>query len=230
MKGVYILELKPFQCSIFTSVKYNKDCVKLLLETVRIFQVYGSELLYEVPTKRPYLKICKEKVNRLFVYLDNNKFISIQFPFDIIKVSNGLRFKFKGINVDSKVVSDGLSLLTQLEDKYPDIRQILDSDNENIDNDTYDILGSLSLLDFGYPRFDYDPKNEKGDIHPLHHLDINYSKYGTFKIKLPNRITMQHFEDIFDKEKPCISMFVKYLSDLQGKRNKGKNRNMKRNR
>lgn len=33
---------------------------------------------------------------------------------------------------------------------------------------------------------------------------------------------MQHFEDIFDKEKPCISMFVKYLSDLQGKRNKGK--------
>lgn len=127
MKGVYILELKPFQCSIFTSVKYNKDCVKLLLETVRIFQVYGSELLYEVPTKRPYLKICKEKVNRLFVYLDNNKFISIQFPFDIIKVSNGLRFKFKGINVDSKVVSDGLSLLTQLEDKYPDIRQILDS-------------------------------------------------------------------------------------------------------
>lgn len=175
MKGVYILELKPFQCSIFTSVKYNKDCVKLLLETVRIFQVYGSELLYEVPTKRPYLKICKEKVNRLFVYLDNNKFISIQFPFDIIKVSNGLRFKFKGINVDSKVVSDGLSLLTQLEDKYPDIRQILDSDNENIDNDTYDILGSLSLLDFGYLRFDYDPKNEKGDIHPLHHLDINYS-------------------------------------------------------
>ena len=178
------------------------------METVRIFQVYGSELLYEVPTKRPYLKICKEKVNRLFVYLDNNKFISIQFPFDIIKVSNGLRFKFKGINVDSKVVSDGLSLLTQLEDKYPDIRQILDSDNENIDNDTYDILGSLSLLDFGYLRFDY----------------------GTFKIKLPNRITMQHFEDIFDKEKPCISMFVKYLSDLQGKRNKGKNRNMKRNR
>lgn len=104
------------------------------------------------------------------------------------------------------------------------------TDNENIDNDTYDILGSLSLLDFGYLRFDYDPKNEKGDIHPLHHLDINYSKYGTFKIKLPNRITMQHFEDIFDKEKPCISMFVKYLSDLQGKRNKGKNRNMKRNR
>lgn len=88
----------------------------------------------------------------------------------------------------------------------------------------------MSLLDFGYLRFDYDPKNEKGDIHPLHHLDINYSKYGTFKIKLPNRITMQHFEDIFDKEKPCISMFVKYLSDLQGKRNKGKNRNMKRNR
>lgn len=71
--------------------------------------------------------------------------------------------------MDSKVVSDGLSLLTQLEDKYPDIRQILDSDNENIDNDTYDILGSLSLLDFGYLRFDYDPKNEKGDIHPLHH-------------------------------------------------------------
>ena len=125
MKGVYILELKPFQCSIFTSVKYNKDCVKLLLETVRIFQVYGSELLYEVPTKRPYLKICKEKVNRLFVYLDNNKFISIQFPFDIIKVSNGLRFKFKGINVDSKVVSDGLSLLTQLEDKYPDILSLI---------------------------------------------------------------------------------------------------------
>ena len=42
MKGVYILELKPFQCSIFTSVKYNKDCVKLLLETVRISRRRGK--------------------------------------------------------------------------------------------------------------------------------------------------------------------------------------------
>lgn len=228
MKGEYILELKPFQCSIFTSVKHNKDCIKLLLETVRILQVYGNELLLSPPSKGPYIKVCKNKINRIFVFLDNNKFVSIQFPFDIIKVSDQLNFKFKGIDIDNKLVSEGLSVLAQLdEDKYHDIRHVLASDDDEINPNTYDVLGSLALLDFGYLRFDHDPKNEKGDIHPLNHLDVNYSKNGTFKIKLASKLSMQNFEDIFDKDKPCVSMFINLLSNLS---NKKKNNFSRKNR
>lgn len=226
MKGEYILELKPFQCSIFTSVKHNKDCIKLLLETVRILQVYGNNLLPSPPSKGAYIKVCKNKINRLFVFLDSNKFVSIQFPFDIIKVSDQLNFKFKGIDIDSKLISEGLGLLAQLDDdKYHDIRYILNSEDDEINQNTYNVLGSLALLDFGYLRFDHDPKNEKGDIHPLNHLDVNYSKNGTFKIKLASKLSIQNFEDVFDKDKPCVSMFIDFYnkkSNNIGRKNRRK--------
>ena len=54
-----------------------------------------------------------------------------------------------------------------------------------------------------YLRYDYDPKNENGKKHPLFHLDVNFFKYGNWKIGLHDMITPYRFCQIFNKENDC---------------------------
>jgi hypothetical protein len=62
----------------------------------------------------------------------------------------------------------------------------------------------------GYIRFDHDPKHAKPDLHPLNHIDINYSTYSTYKIGLKDRMIGDHFEDMLNTNTNC--QFLKYLS------------------
>ena len=64
------------------------------------------------------------------------------------------------------------------------------------------ILRLLSM-ELGYIRYDYDPEHENGKFHPLHHLDINYSSKGTYKLGMNNKIQINDFVDLLDVKKEC---------------------------
>ena len=64
------------------------------------------------------------------------------------------------------------------------------------------ILEEMFRAEPGYIRFDHDPEREKADLHPLNHVDINYSTYSTYKIGLKDRMVSDHFEDM---------LYLKYL-------------------
>lgn len=100
----------------------------------------------------------------MLLYDDNN----------IIEISN-----FTGVIIDSQCVSlassmlkDGLFQLNQsLVDYY------IESNNvKSIGIDLPEIIFHSEPV---YIRYDHDPDREDAKRHPLHHLDINYSSYGT---------------------------------------------------
>ena len=66
-----------------------------------------------------------------------------------------------------------------------------------------EIIEELILVEPSYVRFDIDPENQKGHLHPLNHLDVNYSQAGTYKIGLRTAITLDEFEDILNVDTNC---------------------------
>ena len=80
-----------------------------------------------------------------------------------------------------------------------EIMQILSSFDTRPNKDQiWQILKELLVFESGYLRYDYDKERENGNLHPLNHLDINYSSNATFKIGINNTIDCNTFIDILD--------------------------------
>ena len=72
-----------------------------------------------------------------------------------------------------------------------------DYEYKEIDN-IWRILFKLWYMEDGYIRYDYDPVHENGRIHPLYHLDVNYSSNLTYKIGLKDALNMDAFQNFLD--------------------------------
>ena len=70
------------------------------------------------------------------------------------------------------------------------------------------LLEEMLSFEPGYIRYDIDEQNENGTLHPLHHLDVNYSAYGAYKIGLNAKLVNGYFENILDISTDCC-----FLSD-----------------
>lgn len=58
-------------------------------------------------------------------------------------------------------------------------------------------------METGYIRYDYDPVHENQKLHPLHHLDVNYSGSVTYKLGLKKHIELEEMRDILDVSTEC---------------------------
>lgn len=73
---------------------------------------------------------------------------------------------------------------------------------KEMESDLWSVIKTLITFEPGYIRYDYDVENYEEYIHPLHHIDVNYSDMGTFKlginnnIKIVDRLKLDKFEDI----------------------------------
>ena len=72
-----------------------------------------------------------------------------------------------------------------------------------IDTNGILILEEIFLSEPAYIRYDHDSDNENGKLHPLNHLDVNYSAYGTFKLGLENLMVENYFEDVLNIKTDC---------------------------
>lgn len=95
----------------------------------------------------------------------------------------------------------GNSIESIIEDAYLDVAEN-GYEHEEIEQCFMLILRLLSM-ELGYIRYDYDPEHENGKFHPLHHLDINYSSKGTYKLGMNNKIQINDFVDLLDVKKEC---------------------------
>lgn len=77
------------------------------------------------------------------------------------------------------------------------------SDEHQTDSDLWGLLRELLLWEEGYIRYDDDPGNVNGDIHPRYHLDVFYSGASTFKLGLRQAIEHATFADILDINTSC---------------------------
>ncbi len=80
---------------------------------------------------------------------------------------------------------------------------------EYSDIDTiWKLIIKLWHMEDGYIRYDYDPANEDGDIHPLYHFDINYSSAVTYKIGLNKPIKGNDFQDTLNIKTNCAYLRI----------------------
>lgn len=184
---------------IFFPIRNKLDYIQILLLSMQILLLEdGSH------NSNSKMKLCIDKMNRLFFY-KQDKYFSIAFPFSVgIDDNNVGEIKtYLGKEIDFEKISSVLAILDNEQYKTHKSLTNLDIDPDSIDIKGITLLEELLLFEPCYVRYDYDIKNQNGNRHPLYHLDINYSQYGTFKLGLKNSINNSHFEDLHNTNTDC---------------------------
>jgi hypothetical protein len=180
------------------------DIVELLLNTVAFIRQnqgypnsgYGC------------IKLVESVSTRLF-FFQKEKYFSIFLPFTYREENGELFFYYNSVEIDSTFSSALLSLLRYASGNViaglEDFEGEIDAVNEGLVNPGQLNLIYRSLLseEFGYLRYDFDEKNENGKLHPLNHLDINYSNSATYKLGLENMLCEEDFIDVLNVKTDC---------------------------
>lgn len=185
----------------FAPTRDKTDFAKVVLNAAKLLLLNFSSP--DIPSVSQ-LKLIVSKMTRLFIYTDK-KYFSVAFPFNIdISGDEVLSIRtYRGKAVDSRSIAFAFSFLendTFLLQPEPSLFAIDCSPSEALG---LSLLEELFLLEPGYIRYDIDPENENGKLHPLVHLDINYSSYSTYKLGLHKEISEDLFEDIVDILTDC---------------------------
>lgn len=195
-KKIYSFQEDDF----FSPIRSKVDYAKLIAISARSLLV-NDDVKIDSDSE---MKIIVDKMSRLFL-IKEGRFISLSFPFNILSENNQVQeiTTYSGIKVNSKNISLVISILKN--EQFQLNPSILDF---YANADSSELLG-LNLLETifqfepSYIRYDIDPDNENGKQHPLHHLDLNYSTYGTFKLGLMKPIDHNYFEHILNIRTDC---------------------------
>lgn len=199
-------KILPFQEKyLFSPLRNKVDYARLLVLSARILLLdYESQI-----SSSSNMKLIIEKMNRLFFYKEG-KYFSVSFPFNVLFDEDKITSitSYSGREVDSKSISSVISILDN--EQFLINPSLIDFYIEpfGIDSSGLFLLEEIFQFEPSYIRYDHDIERAKGKLHPLHHLDVNYSTYGTFKIGLNNAITCQYFEDMQN-----INTESSYISD-----------------
>ncbi|MEZ7821353.1 MAG: hypothetical protein QMB51_03530 [Patescibacteria group bacterium] len=198
-----IIERKilPFQeKDFFPPLRSKVDYARLLALSARML------LLDYQPTTQSssIMKLVIEKMNRLFFYKEA-KYFSVSFPFNVLFENDKITSitSYLGKEVDSKSISAIISILDN--EQFAINPSLIDYyiDPHEIDSSGLFLLEEIFQFEPSYIRYDHDIERNNGRLHPLHHLDVNYSTYGTFKIGLNDNISHQYFEDLQNINTDC---------------------------
>lgn len=194
------------------AIRTKNDIIKFLLEAISLL-TYGE--IVDRPTG-DYIILRIDKMKRLF-FIQENKISSFNFPFNIEKQSEMEKPSIYDPLTELELGGKNLAVLKAI------FYELLDTDEDktlmDLDSDLYrimesfemkpekdklwEILKSLITFEPGYLRLDHDKKREKGKIHPLNHLDINYSSEGTYKIGLSSKLESDAMIDVLDINTDC---------------------------
>ena len=197
------IPLQPHTIRLFTEkISNNYEYASLIVKVCRYYyDNYG--LIKRTSLECEHIKIVFGRCVRCFIYISKDKYISFYFPFRESSSLNCL--KYRDYNVDSREVAEISRLLAQLKDDNIYSAYIDNGNNDSpFSETTFQIVYSLITSEPGYVRHDYDPRAARGLIHPLYHLDINYSGDSTFKVGTYSMLPKTIYEHIFDKDKECM--------------------------
>ncbi len=204
---VYQQNIFPFQEKDFFSPIRNKiDFVKILVLSARQF-LFDSE--FDDIQSYSMMKLVVDKMSRLFFYTED-KYFSISFPFTVKLEDDNIKefATYSGNVIDSKSISAIIAILES--EEFKTSFSLIDFYIEpgSIESSGIFLLEEILHFEPSYIRYDFDPDNVNGELHPLNHLDINYSQYGTYKIGLEEKISHANFEDIQNIKSNCS--YIKY--------------------
>lgn len=190
-------------------IRNKFDSIKMLINTFDYLINYAN-----IPLSSPSycFEIFIKNLDgyRVFYVLDD-KIFTICSPFKISIISNEIVISHNLIgNLKNMEISllkrifneENIFLIKDAMNSYCLLEDIINEDFSSsplLPTTVWELLINLLNYESGYVRYDYDPKNTKPEkIHPLHHLDISYNNYSTYKFGLSSRILIEDFIDIFD--------------------------------
>lgn len=200
---IVIKDILPFQeRHFFFPIREKIDYIRLL--------VYGArQLLLEIETGETKvsskMKLIVDKMSRLFFYKDK-KYFSISFPFltTLDDINNVIELTtYTGKRLDSQSISAVISIIDSEHFKLNPSLIDFYIEPYGIESSGLMLLEEIFQFEPSYIRYDNDPENEKGKLHPLYHLDFNYSQYSTFKFGLPKEISSDYFENLQNIKTDC---------------------------
>lgn len=234
---VVLRKIEPYESKKFSkTLKCQRDYTELLLEITR--KLLNNYDAIDKPTlARAYIKLVIDKQSRLFVYLSSDKYYSFEYSISVevdifTKAVNSIHTT-TGINCTPDLISNAISILSEVKsNSIIDVYESRDNEDEDnpIDIEAYKLLEYFWAHEPCYLRYDYDPLNSKGALHPVNHLDINISMNGSYKIGLKSRLTPTEFEDIVNKNTDCYYLLDKlpsHLLDLKASKKRKKMRKKK---
>ncbi|MGF1688710.1 hypothetical protein L4C36_18830 [Photobacterium japonica] len=182
----------------FAPIRCKKDIIRLLMHTVKYVHSH-IKINGEVKSN---LKIIIDDMNR-FIYESEDKIFSIRSPFHVREEQDKLIFYTNNIaDVDNVISSRILTFLNDERFDSPNCLEFLEPLEElfeNVDR-IWAFVHELMLFEDGYLRYDYDPTNEDGRLHPLSHLDVCYTTASTFKVGTYHTPCVHYFEQLLDNK------------------------------
>ncbi len=192
----------PFQEQFFFAPVRDKiDYIRILVYATRQLLLNSDTSGTKVGAK---MKLIIDKMSRLFLYKDK-KYFSVSFPFvvevedfEVINLAT-----YSGTQIDYQIISAVLSIIES--EHFKRNPSLIDFFNEpeGIEYLGLQLLEEIYQFEPSYIRYDNDPEKENGKLHPINHLDINYSQYSTFKLGLQNEITTDYFENLQNIKTDC---------------------------
>ncbi|WP_284115352.1 hypothetical protein [Acinetobacter pittii] len=186
--------------------------------SLRLMTELINEDVYFSLKEETNLVLIKSKDTHRYAIIKENQIMSAILPFrfdfdacvefnfgqEIIDL-NDLYIIIRCVEKVKEEIENGIDLLSD------DIRALIDEvliqDLNLSSNQEYKykkLLNHMFFQEDGYLRFDYDEKNSNGHLHPLNHLDINYSNSSTFKLGLKARVDFHTFWDILRSDTNCF--------------------------
>lgn len=194
-------DILPFQENdFFLPLRDKINYARLIVLAARLLL-----LDYEIQTRvTSSMKLVVDKMSRLFFYKDN-KYFSVSFPFTVLIDENDVITitTYSGRLVDNKSISDVISILEDEQFKLNPSPIDFYSGTNIHEYKGFLLLEEILQFEPAYIRYDMDAPNQKGKLHPLHHLDINYSSCGSYKLGLYHVIDAEYFENILNINTDC---------------------------
>lgn len=194
-----------------TRIDNKLDIVKLWMKTLQVFYAYKGITNNSSGLSINEVEICVND-GRIY-YKSQDSIFSVCFPFGIILKECALDyFSHKDCkNITNAIISFVISIIDTPQFDFHDfnkLHEVITTPDEDFNFPPgsihiWEFISHLFLVDDGYIRYDYDIPRKKGNIHPLHHFDIFYQHKATFKIGLYNKVNVEDFCDILNKDSEC---------------------------
>lgn len=188
---------------VFKPIRSKIQAITVLMKCTKLMLI-GNVVPPEI--KAGELLLVVSKVSRIFLF-SNNKYFSLTFPFVVKNNGDELMFSTRNIaDISNKITSDVIGVVAS-SDKFDNLDS-LDFAESLIDFEEtepffWPFLLSLLMCEDGYIRYDHDPENVNGDIHPLHHYDFFYSSLAACKVGLRESLTDSDMVSFILPETAC---------------------------
>lgn len=205
------LNLLPYQrTKLFSCVTNTREMIWVSLTVLEYLQYWHGNT--KVP-KRPYLLVDIEETHRIYL-VDRDKIVSFSFAMniklkehDLFDTSNCVTgIYLRSHRISAREVSEAKQILNNCTDSDSLYYYNVLGEDEDLSYETFFLFEHFLFFEWGYVRFDHDPSHAKGRIHPMDHLDINFTTYSTYKLELKKMVDVNDIVNMINKKTDCAEL------------------------